>query len=32
MSVGALASSPWHREIAIWGNAQMAAPLVKSPL
>jgi hypothetical protein len=32
MIVGALASSPWHREIAIWENTQMAAPLVKSPL
>ena len=32
MSVGALASSPWHREIAIWENTQMAAPLIKSPL
>src|SRR5688572_10033515 len=28
--VGALASFPWHREIAISGNTLIAAPLVNS--
>jgi len=30
--VGALASFPWRREIAISGNTQIAAPLIKSSL